>query len=276
MKTIIGNSGGLDSTYALWKLLSSTSDDVTVVLLNTDDLTTEIKTKFDVRSFNSSQPNEGRVSRVRTIVDWLSVNVRPCTLAEVNIDASVLKRGVEYPNNPQTIIVDWAIGKINANLADKVVVTTERENDGFSNGGTIAGRAPGALAARDRFVDNATRGQLSFMLLDMDYHQGMATREMPAELFALTRSCDNPAPEPCGTCFKCSKRKFFAEAIADGKSDGEIRTYIASKSELPDGNWRSMKHWLVEDVSTFASPLPNKLWDMPVWPLSIVKSGAAS
>jgi 7-cyano-7-deazaguanine synthase in queuosine biosynthesis len=268
MKTIIGNSGGLDSTYALWKLLSNTDDEVTVVLLNTDDLTQKIKTKFDIRSFISGQSNEGRANRVRSIVEWLSTNVRQCTLAEVRIDASVLKRGVEYPNNPQTIIVDWAISKINANLADKVVVTTERENDGFSNGGTIAGRAPGALAARDRFVDNATRGQLSFMLLDMNYHQGMAIREMPAELFALTRSCE---PEPCDVCFKCSKRKFFAEAIADGKLDDEIRTYIASKSELPDGRWMTMKNWLKDDVSTYVGG-GDKAWDMPVWPSSVDKS----
>tara|TARA_R110002126_G_scaffold204390_1_gene351792 strand:- start:2415 stop:3230 length:816 start_codon:yes stop_codon:yes gene_type:complete len=271
MKTIIGNSGGLDSTYALWKLLSGTAEEVTVVLLNTDDLTPQIRTKYDVRSFNSGQSNKRRSSRVRSIVDWLSTNVRPCTLAEVNIDASLLNRGVEYPNNPQTVIVDWAIGKINANLADKVVVTTERENDGFSNGGTIAGRAPGALAARNRFVDNATRGQLSFMLLDIDYHQGMAIREMPADLFALTRSCDNPAPEPCGICFKCSKRKFFAEAISGGKSDDEIRTYIASKSELPDGRWMTMKNWLKDDVLTYVGG-GDKTWDMPVWPSSINKS----
>ena len=271
MKTIIGNSGGLDSTYALWKLLSSTADEVTVVLLNTDDLTPQIKTKYDVRSFNSNQPNDGRLTRVRTIVEWLSANVRSCTLVEVNIDASVLKRGIEYPNNPQTIIVDWAIGKINANLADKVIVTTERENDGFSNGGTITTRAPGALAARDRFVTDATRGQLSFMLLDMSYHQGIATREMPAELFALTRSCDSPAPEPCGVCFKCSKRKFFAEAIADGKSDDQIRAHIATKSELPDSRWMTMKNWLKDDVSSYVGG-GDRTWNMPVWPSSIDKS----
>jgi len=270
MRTIIGNSGGLDSTYALWKLLSGTDDEVIVVLLNTDDLTTPIKTKFDVRSFNSGQPNGERLTRVRTIVEWLSTNVRPCTLAEVNIDASVLTRGIGYPNNPQTVIVDWAIGKINANTADKVVVTTERENDGFSNGGTITARAPGALAARDRFSENATRGQLSFMLLDMGYHQGMATREMPTALFALTRSCNSPALEPCGICFKCSKRKFFAEAIADGKSDDEIRTHIATKSELLGGRWMTMKNWLKDDVPTYVGG-GDKTWDMPVWPPSINK-----
>jgi hypothetical protein len=271
MKTIIGNSGGLDSTYALWKLLSSTNDEVTVVLLNTDDLTLKIKTKFDVRSFNSSQSNEGRANRVRSIVEWLSINVRPCTLANIDIDSSILKRGIEYPNNPQTIIVDWAINKINANLADKVIVTTEFENDGFSNGGTILTRAPGALAARDRFVNNSTRGQLSFMLLDMDYHQGVATREIPAELFSLTRSCDSPEPEPCGVCFKCSKRKFFAEAITAGKSDDEIRMYISLKSKLPDGRWMTMKNWLKDDVSTYVGG-GNKTWDMPVWPSSVYKS----
>lgn len=272
MKTIIGNSGGLDSTYALWKLLTTTNDDVTVVLLNTDDLTGEVMRKFDVRSFNSAQSNSSRAARVRSIVNWLSTNVRPCTLSEVRLDATVLRRGVEYPNNPQTIIVDWAVQKINAGEADKVVVTTERENDGFSNGGTIASRAPGAIAAKDRFVADATRGELSFILLDMNYHQGVAIRELPAELYALTRSCDSPAPEPCGVCFKCSKRKFFAEAISQGKTDEEIRSYVALKSELPNNRWRSMKFWIAEDVPTCAYQSVDKTWDMLVWPQSVNKN----
>ena len=275
MKTIIGNSGGLDSTYALWKLLTATTDDVTVVLLNTDDLTANVRQKFDVRSFNSAQSNASRMTRVQAIVQWLSTNVRPCTLIEVPLDASVLRRGVEYPNNPQTVIVDWAVKKINAGEADRVIVTTERENDGFSNGGTVSSRAPGALAARDRFAVDATRGQLSFMLLDMNYHQGMAIREMPAALYALTRSCDSHEPEPCGVCFKCSKRKFFAEAIAGGKTDEQIRQKIAEKSELANGRWRSMKHWIAEEVSTCAVAPIDKTWNMPVWPQSVIKTDGA-
>ena len=271
MRTIIGNSGGLDSTYALWKLLSTTNDDVTVVLLNTDDLTPQVRQKFDVRSFNSAQSNATRMDRVRFIVDWLNANVRPCTLIEVGLNETVLRRGVEYPNNPQTVIVDWSVNKINANEADKVIVTTERENDGFSNGGTIASRAPGAITARDRFVADATRGELNFILLDMNYHQGMALRELPTDLYALTRSCDSPAPEPCGVCFKCSKRKFFAEAISQGKTDEEIRSYVALKSELPNNRWRSMKFWIAEDVPTCAYQSVDKTWDMPVWPNSINK-----
>jgi 7-cyano-7-deazaguanine synthase in queuosine biosynthesis len=275
MRTIIGNSGGLDSTYALWKLLTTTTDDVSVVLLNTDDLTQDVRRKFDVRSFNSSQSNADRTTRVQSIVQWLSANVRSCALVEVRLDASLLRRGIEYPNNPQTVIVDWAVKKINAGEANKVIVTTERENDGFSNGGTIATRAPGAIAARDRFVADATRGELSFMLLDMNYHQGMAIREMPAALYALTRSCDSPSPEPCGVCFKCSKRNFFAEAIAGGKTDNEIRSYIASKSELENGRWRTMKDWLKDDVDTYVGG-GFKDWPMPTWPQSVIKTDGAT
>lgn len=271
MRTIIGNSGGLDSTYALWKILSTTDDEVTVVLLNTDGLTNEVVRKFDVRSFNSEQPSKRRGVRVQSIVEWLSQNVRPCTLVEAQIEPSLLRRGIEHPNNPQTIIVDWAIQRINAGLADRVIVTTERENDGYSNGGTIGSRAPGALAAHDRFVSDATRGQLSFLLLDMNYHQGVAIRELPPELFALTRSCDRAEYYPCEVCFKCSKRKFFAEAIARGETDEQIKQKVASKSELPDGRWRTMKHWIAEEVPTCITPPIDKTWDMPVWPSSIDK-----
>ena len=206
MRTIIGNSGGLDSTYALWKLLSTTDDEVTVVVLNTNTLTQQIRDKFDVRSFNSAENGIGRSQRVQNILNWLAANVRPCTVVNVDLDENVLRRGIDYPNNPQTAIVEWAIAKINAGEADKVIVTTERENDGYSNGGTITTRAPGAIAAKNLFVEFATRGEISFMLLDSGYHQGVALREMPQALIDLTHSCDVQGSEPCGVCFKCSKR----------------------------------------------------------------------
>lgn len=268
MRTIIGNSGGLDSTYALWKLLSTTDDEVTVVVLNTGTLTEQVKNRFDVRSFNSLSDSNGRSQRVQNILNWLAANVRPCTVVSVDLDENVFRRGIEYPNNPQTVIVEWAVSKINANEADRVIVTTERENDGYSNGGTITTRAPGAIAAKNLFSEFATRGEISFMLLDSGYHQGVAMREMPQALIDLTHSCDSKDAEPCGVCFKCSKRKFFAEAIASGKTDEEIRAKVASKSELPDGRWRSMKHWIAEEVTTCRTPAMDKTWDVPSWPTS--------
>jgi 7-cyano-7-deazaguanine synthase in queuosine biosynthesis len=268
MRTIIGNSGGLDSTYALWKLLSTTDDEVTVVLLNTDGLTDQVMQKFDVRSFNGRHSNAVRFQRVQAIVGWLSANVRPCTLVNVDVDETILLPGIDYPNNPNTAIVEWAVAKINAGEADKVIVTTERENDGYSNGGTITTRAPGATAARSRFVEKASRGEISFMLLDSGYHQGVALRELPQALIGLTHSCDVQGSEPCGVCFKCSKRKFFTEAIASGKTDEEIRAKVASKSELPNGRWRSMKYWIAEEVPTCRTPAMDKTWDVPSWPSS--------
>jgi hypothetical protein len=268
MRTIIGNSGGLDSTYALWKLLSTTDDEVTVVLLNTDGLTNQVITRFDVRSFNSLHKNSQRAQRVQNIVNWLSANVRSCAIVNVALDESTLRRGIEYPNNPQTAIVEWAVVKINAGEADKIIVTTERENDGYSNGGTITSRAPGAMAAKARFVDNATRGEISFMLLDAGYHQGVALREMPKALVDMTHSCDVQGSEPCGVCFKCSKRKFFAEAVVQGKTDQEIRDRVVSKTELPNSRWRSMKYWISEEVPTCTRPISDETWEMPSWPTS--------
>lgn len=268
MRTIIGNSGGLDSTYALWKLLSTTDDEVTVVLLNTDGLTNQVITRFDVRSFNGMGSNAVRLQKVQSIVNWLSANVRPCALVNVDVDETLLLPGIEYPNSPQPALVEWAVAKINANLADKVVMTAERENDGYSNGGTITTRAPGATAAHSRFVEKATRGEISFMLLEANYHQGVALREMPKTLVDMTHSCDVQGSEPCGVCFKCSKRKFFAEAVAQGKTDQEIRDKVALKSELPDGRWRSMKNWIAEEVPTCTRPASNETWEMPSWPTS--------
>lgn len=267
MRTIISNSGGLDSTYALWKTASSTSDEIIALHLDASNLSDRLRKKYDVRSLTSVT---GQKERAHKITDWMSQNIRPCSFVCVEIDERNLRYGIENINSQQTLIVDWAVAEINSGRADRLIIATERENDGYSNGGTLKSRAPGSVAARDRFIAEAKRGRLDFMLLDSQYHQGVALRELPQELILMTRSCDGIADEPCGVCFKCSKRKFFIDAIRQGKTDSDLRDYISAKSELPDGRWRSMKDWIIEDVSSY-NVVYTASWDMPVWPSSVDK-----
>jgi len=267
MKTIISNSGGLDSTYALWKIASSTNDEIVSLHLDASKITDRLRQKYDIRSLTSVN---GQKDRATQITDWISRSIRQCSFVCVELGEQHLRQGIENINSQQTLIVDWAVSEINAGRADRLIIATERENDGYSNGGTLKSRSPGSIAARDRFIAEAKRGRLDFILLDAGYHQGVAIRELPPELMSMTRSCDGMGEEPCGVCFKCSKRKFFCEAILHGKTDDDLREYISSKSELPSGRWRSMKDWLRDDISTY-NCVEIESWAFPVWPSSVDK-----
>ena len=265
MKTIIAASGGVDSTYALWKTLTSTQDDVTAVTLNFNGITPEIKQQYDVRGISGIK-GSSRSARVSLITDWLRQNVRDFTSVTVNVLPDLMDKGL--PNSPQTMLVNWAVPKINAGEADRIVSSAERENDGYANCGTVSGRMGGAAAAKSVFVQKATRGEIDFMLLDPAYSHAVAMSEMPAILVDLTRSCDRNIEVPCGVCMKCSKRKFFAEALASGKTATEVTQYVIDKSTPQPGRWRSMKYWLAEEVPTCDRPASSETWDTPSWPTS--------
>lgn len=265
MKTILASSGGVDSTYAIWKTLTSTQDEVTTVTLNFNGLTQEIKHQYDVRGISDIK-GSSRASRVSLINDWLLQNTRPFTNIIVNVTPEILDRG--EPNSPQSMLVNWAVPRINAGEYDKIISSAERENDGYANCGTISQRMGGAAAAKAAFVKKATRGEIDFMLLTESYSHAVAMSEMPAVLVDLTRSCDRSIETPCGVCLKCSKRKFFAEALSSGKTAAEVTQLVLSKSIPQPGRWRSMKYWIAEEVPTCDRPASNETWEMPSWPTS--------
>lgn len=277
MKTIIAVSGGLDSTYTLWKLLMTTKDDVTAILFNVGSLTREDSNRYDVRGFDPPGAFAIRVAQVQKIIDYLNANTRPVTLRPTPLTPDILsKDNLTRPNNMQSILTNYGVAQLNSGALDKIAFATEHENDGFSHGGTVPSgdhtlRRPGNMVAEEIFQKDAMRGELSFPLLDMNYHQGHALSEMPAELTALTRSCwsDRDTNQSCGVCFKCVKRKFFADQLAMGKTPGQITDYVSAKSSI-NGRWLSMKKWLGDeypDVYKLAGD-DRTTWHMPTWPTS--------
>jgi len=267
MRTIISTSGGLDSTYVLWKILSTTSDEVTAVFLDTNSIDPILaQNKYDIRWLQSSNTINSTKNHTVSICDWLKENVRDFTLEIHTVDSTKFRKGLDVIDRSNSIngyFTDMAIERINSNQIDRIVSSNERENDGFSHGGTKNGiRRPGAMEFRDRFVSYATRGQIDFMLTDMNYTQANALIELPQELMDKTISCDAVLDnlEPCGVCFKCKKRKFFCDAIDEGKTAQEIYDIVEAKSVQGDGTWLSMKYWINGNTEP--------TWPMPQWPSS--------
>jgi hypothetical protein len=261
MKTVISLSGGLDSTYVLWKLLSTTTEEITAIFLDNQKLSKEDVEKYDIRGYENININVQQREVVQNICEWLKKNVRSFTFIKHPIDSS--RFHLDNTNSLITYFIDYSIEMINAGTIDKIVCSTEKENDGWSHGGTKNGiRRPGSMEFYDRFIANAKRGELSFPLLDAPYTQANALKEMPNELINLSSSCSRSPVAPCGECFKCKKRQFFLDQINEGKTLEEIIALVESNSLHEDGTWKSMKVWL-GDMKTDAEFI-----QMPEWPSS--------
>jgi hypothetical protein len=254
MKTVVPISGGLDSAYVLWKLLSETSDEITAVCINTDNVTDSIANRYDLRAFLVSPPTLAIAA-----VDWLQSNVRPFTFVNHLFDEQYVVRGFGNCNNPQTYIVRYSVPLINASQFDRVVCSGEKENDGYANGGTIETRRPGGMAARDVFVANATRGTIDFTLIADNYTQANALSEMPSDLLAILDTC-----QPNNGLFKCKKKAWFQNLLDQGKTTQEIYDLWYQSCTTPyQGKWFSMKNWLYGE-----QPTDQNTWAIPEWPTS--------
>jgi tRNA(Met) C34 N-acetyltransferase TmcA len=71
MKTVLTFSGGIDSTYVLWKLLSETQDEITAIFISSDNLSPADFSRYDLRAFRGSSQATADAS-----AQWLQSNVR--------------------------------------------------------------------------------------------------------------------------------------------------------------------------------------------------------
>ncbi len=264
MKSVILLSGGLDSTYCAWKTLISSDEELTLAFLDLSKAPDNALEGFTFAAASDKSTNAVLKYRAQKIHRWLSDNVRPCSLLLIDFDQIQLVSG--EASSPSLCALPTLIGRVNDGIFDKIISGHEKENDGYamnSSARTDAGRC------KEKFEASATRGTLSFMLLETKYTQATALSEMPQALVDLTYSCDAPRNHvPCGTCFKCSKRKFFCERL-DTPPDILYDGYVSQCSV--GGKWWTMKHWLGVYVKTYDRPVDRGLRRIPTWPSSVVK-----
>jgi hypothetical protein len=256
MKTLVSLSGGMDSTYLLWKLLSETTDEITALHVDLTNLDIRTRIKYDIRSFSFEEDASVNLTKIEAISSWLKANVRDFNLVIEPISTDYMVRGVGSPNNPPAYTTRYAVQHINSGTYDRICLSHEWENDGFANGGTVTHRRTGAWVAHEIFVSQAQRGRIDFTLLDMDYNQAYALSEMPEGL----RSIVWPRPD---ITIKSKKRMYFRKLLLEGKTPQEIGAEAKAKCTLPNGKWHSMRHWLGGQEQTETTT-----WDMPTWPSS--------
>lgn len=254
MRTLTSLSGGIDSAYVLHDLLTNTQDEVTALFIDMRNADPIFSNQYDLRSYGAPTGLQSELDNAEKVVTWLKANVRDFTFIVQPINSAYLSAAFNKPNNPAAYVATYGAEQCNNNLIDKVVISHEKENDGYSNGGTVNVRRTGAWAAYDAFVANASRGTMTFPLISSNYNQAVALTTLPQVLIDAT-------VPPDVNSFKYAKRQWFVSQLASGKNVDEITTIIQSNSYLDNGKFFSMKYWINGTLPTDANT-----WVLPTWP----------
>jgi hypothetical protein len=204
-KTLIAFSGGTDSTFLAWKRLTESKENITLFFL-------DARKAENGEKVSLNQTCE--LAAALRIVDWLSHNVRVVTFW--HIDSPALNKG------------EWMSPTVMRVGGDLMSAGFDKFHTGRSIENTRAHWGQKTQAwYLDIFAKHATRGTISFPLLEQGLSRAHALAYMPQDLQALTMGCFDTKmvdglPVRCGKCFKCMMEQEVRDMLAAGGTADEI------------------------------------------------------
>jgi hypothetical protein len=281
MKTLIAVTGGVDSTYALWKLLATTDEEITAIHFDSDYIDV-----WTHRFKNLWSPRASVIQKrhLNDVIPWLQENVRPFNYITRNIDTSKYVEGKYFAE----YMGEYAVENINNGTYDKFVTGHCKANEGYGSGSTSETVSKqGHYRMWELFKATANRGELSFPLFDVVYDRSVALTSLPSDLAKLVCYCDDPhfnfeteTLSDCDHCTKCALKYFYNGQIASGKTTEQIIDYVNQLSTGPNGTYVPQKYWLQSEVANTAAFFVvgpryfvendnlSKPWQQPLWPSS--------
>ncbi len=189
--TLVMLSGGLDSVYTLWKLLTETDDTVLVHHINF--------VNFERRYVIEAE-------RCRKIVEYLQKQVREFQYSETTLDRrSQLFAGYD------TMACGYEVGIV----ASSFLLKHNRAVDRWTVGSCLE---EGGWSARWRYVEDSVKSSAYPLQAPEFFTLPIVSKQeeidaVPSELLRLTWACRRPilteaGYEPCGVCQTC---KLFAQ-----------------------------------------------------------------
>ena len=266
---ILGYSGGLDSTYILWKKLVENTDKITALYVDDSYLTqAQNADQGDRYPYSAHQ-----VRAAEDCIAWLKSNVRDFDYVRVN--------NYEYPakfDNPVSFsticlwTLEYAIKNyVNKGLADSVIFGLHSDmKEELSEGNTgrcyHAEVSPKPGTSKSYMIEQmktiwatATSGAaIRFPILAWHKDSNrldelefpiMAVNEMPGALLNLTLSCRVPTLDSdgdlvsCGTCWKCTQEKYISDEIAKTTANTAIATALRASSGYTNDKGRIQADW---------------------------------
>lgn len=203
-KTCISITGGVDSTYLLYKTLSETQDDVTAFHVDFTELTPEV---------NSA--NLEKMS-AQNVVNWLKSNVRGFKFENI---VAISKEDMRYYATREALKQGQ---KYIENGFDKFLIAKIYGDIGRSTTGNLA------------FINTLKNNfptKVFTPLRDIKQGKPHAIVNLPKELYNITLKCgkctiENGIMTPCGKCnFKCKYVAFCEEKLNDGWTPDKVLDY---------------------------------------------------
>lgn len=241
MKTIMSFSGGLDSTYMLYKTLKETDDEVYAFYLDMMDC--------PGTSFMHKQYME-QVCAMK-VAQWMNDNVRP-----FKFDIYDVGQKFFYEKLPMMEALYFAIPYLNENLYDRFLMAWSAEDCG-----TFGQEVRNAMWYR--FEQHATRGKMEFPLLEQDIGRLEQYLKLPKEVIPLMGDCAsiNVDGTKCGSCQKCKVKTRYFKQYEEGMSVKEILDEVKKKKStivnVPDSFGRICS-WFEDSTKTFGPVLTSK------------------
>ena len=203
-KTCISITGGVDSTYLLYKTLSETQDEVTAFHVDFTELTPEV---------NSA--NLEKMS-AQNVVNWLKSNVRGFKFENI---VAISKEDMRYYATREALKQGQ---KYIENGFDKFLIAKIYGDIGRSTTGNLA------------FINTLKNNfptKVFTPLRDIKQGKPHAIVNLPKELYNITLKCgkctiENGIMTPCGKCnFKCKYVAFCEEKLNDGWTPDKVLDY---------------------------------------------------
>ncbi len=241
MKTILFFSGGMDSTYVLYKLLTETDDVVRAVYLRKP-----VGTNFRIPLMTEDQ-----LPLLNSLVTELKA-IRDFEFVVHDIETSNEELRHWYLQ-----AVTYAAPLLNSGEFDRMSTgrTWEQHDQKCFIGSTFVG-TPSEMAVQKLWDRDVTQGVLWNPLETHEYHQDFcrahALTHLPTEIQALTTSCHYPvvtanSATPCGNCHRCLWDEKVKEMMLAGYNTDQINVYRKLKGlQYGGGNEVSapMRAWL--------------------------------
>jgi len=225
-KTLVPYSGGVDTTYILWKLLHETDDEITAMYLNEEHYNGYI---YADKSPIQYQRSLILVEELRKIRDfkYIKYNVKNSDLTE-------------EINNKALIIIQYAAPYINDGTYDRIAAGGSYE-DKHQKVVEHLEYTPLYYAAHNLFNKLCARGEYWEPLVHGDWHprynRSHALVELPPHIIEMTTGCSTPHVHEisgefveCGKCYKCNMKRKYTELLAEGMTPDEITEWREKKA----------------------------------------------
>ena len=227
-KTLVAVSGGLDSSYVLWKLLSATDDEVSPIYFDQS---------YVVNAQRSYQPDLSVIQtrKVKSILGWVSSNVRSLQPLRTHVVNSPVAN-----DSSSTYYIRVVAQYINDGSYDRVAFGwgARRQNGaGITTPDTNSGKTHQIYKDLMQTL-TGNSSNLWFPITEWNANTFKIVSELPSELFNISYSCIKPVIaddgniNECGECWKCHWKYLVKYKVDEGSLTAEtFPSWIASQPD---------------------------------------------